>query len=228
MELEEAAQVTFCSGLCLPAQQELHSIRVPKNFLVLKCNNVIQPVLFRGKTFHTSFCNDLAAITYNWVVDTKGSPSCGPGHRIQKDTCCIFWDSPRPTDLSHFSIVTSVKLARLDSPWPASNPAMACQCTTPAKREREKVESPMHGFDGGSYGVNIMRYFKFLRSYSNVCARTQLASFRMNLCVWLTWIFVCAVICKENSGRLWPELLLPYPGWSDDYHSQHACLSSTW
>ena len=82
--------------------------------LVLKCNLVIQPVLFRGKTFHTSFCNDLAAIIYNWVVDTKGSPSCGPGHRIQKDTCCIFWDSPRPTDLSHFSIVTSVKLARLD------------------------------------------------------------------------------------------------------------------
>ena len=49
-------------------------------------------------------------------------------------------------------------------PRPASNPAMACQYTTPAKRER--VESPMHGFDGGSFGVNIMHYFKFLHSYS--------------------------------------------------------------
>ena len=37
MELEEAAQVTYCSGLCLSPWQELHSKRVPK---ICSCSEV--------------------------------------------------------------------------------------------------------------------------------------------------------------------------------------------
>ena len=43
-----------------------------------------------------------------------------------------------------------------------------------------------------------------------LCAHTNFIFHDEPLCAWLTWIFVCDILCKENSGRIWSELLLPF------------------